>query len=210
MCSSDLPAQPPLSPVQQTVIPPNTSQVTQVTAPPGVNNNGSPAVTTTTNPDGTNTTTYADGSKVNWGAVAGAVAGTMLTTPKPTTPSGYNYTYNPAAPLDIFRQPLATTGLNAGFINPTPFYSTTSPVQAQYYWGAHPYQEGPGFNAQAYNTVPAAPLVPFGLQQAPTPFDVNTFIKNTITPQAQAAAAGTAPQYFAPYAPVTPVSGVNV
>ena len=187
-----------------------TAAPTQTTPPPGVNNNGSPAVTTTTNADGTNTTTYADGSKVNWGAVAGAVAGTMVTTPTTPTTGGYNYTYNPAAPLDTFKQPLATAGLNAGWINPTPMYQTTSPVQAQYYWGAHPYQAGPGFNAELYNTVPAAPVVPWGLQQPPGPFDVNTFIRQNITPQAQAAAAGTAPQYYAPYAPATPIAGVNV
>ena len=67
-------------------------------------------------------------------------------------------------------------GLNPGWIQPTPFYNTTSPVQSQYYWGQHPYQPGPTFNQALYNTVPAAPATPFGLQQMYTPTDLNQYL----------------------------------
>ena len=61
------------------------------------------------------------------------------------------------------------TGLNPGFIAPTPFYNTTSPAQAQYYWGAHPFQAGPTFNAQLYNQSSAAPTTPWGIQNIAQP-----------------------------------------
>jgi hypothetical protein len=67
-------------------------------------------------------------------------------------------------------------GLNPGWIQPTPFYNTTSPVQSQYYWGQRPYQPGPTFNQALYNTVPAAPATPFGLQQMYTPTDLNQYL----------------------------------
>ena len=37
-------------------------------------------------------------------------------------------------------------------------------MQSQYYWGAHPFQAGETFNAQQYNTVPAAPQQAWGQQ----------------------------------------------
>ncbi len=67
-------------------------------------------------------------------------------------------------------------GLNPGWVQPTPFYNTTSPVQSQYYWGQHPYQPGPRFDQALYNNVPAAPAVPFGLQQMYTPTDLNAYL----------------------------------
>jgi hypothetical protein len=67
-------------------------------------------------------------------------------------------------------------GLNPGWIQPTPFYNTTSPVQSQYYWGQRPYQPGPRFDQALYNTVPAAPATPFGLQQMYTPTDLNQYL----------------------------------
>jgi hypothetical protein len=67
-------------------------------------------------------------------------------------------------------------GLNPGFIQPTPYYRTTSPVQSQYYYGQRPYQPGPTFNQALYNTVPNAPAVPFGLQQMYTPTDLNAYL----------------------------------
>jgi len=80
-------------------------------------------------------------------------------TPPPVTPP---YTVTPADPLPDLKIP---SGLNPGWIEPTQFYNTTSPVQSQYYWGGHGYQEGPTFNAQQYNTVPDAPRTPWGLQE---------------------------------------------
>lgn len=80
-------------------------------------------------------------------------------TPAPVTPP---YTVTPSDPLPDLKLP---SGLNPGWIEPTRFYNTTSPVQSQYYWGGHGYQEGPTFNSQQYNTVPDAPTTPWGLQQ---------------------------------------------
>jgi hypothetical protein len=74
---------------------------------------------------------------------------------------------------------LVNPGLNPGLITAQPFYNTTSPVQAQYYWGAHPYVQTEADLANL-NNVPTAPVVPWGLQQAQTPFDVNTFIAQNV------------------------------
>jgi len=60
------------------------------------------------------------------------------------------------------------TGLNPGWIAPTPHYQTTNPAQSQYYWGSHPYQQGPQFDPVLYNNVPAAPATPWGAQSAQT------------------------------------------
>ena len=88
---------------------------------------------------------------------------------------------------------LVYPGLNPGWIAPTPYYQTTSPVQSKYYWGQHPYQPGSTFDAALYNQV-QAPAVPWGVQQARTPFDVNKFINEVIlSPGYQAAAKGVAP-----------------
>ena len=46
---------------------------------------------------------------------------------------------------------LVNPGLNPGWIKPTLFYNTTSPVQSQYDWSKHPYQPGPTFDPLAYN-----------------------------------------------------------
>ena len=67
-------------------------------------------------------------------------------------------------------------GLNPGWVQPSPFYQTYSPIQSQYYWGQHPYQPGPRFDQTLYNTVPEAPQTPFGLQQMYTPTDLNQYL----------------------------------
>jgi hypothetical protein len=113
-------------------------------------------------------------------------------TPPPTTPPTV---ITPGTPLPDLRIP---TGLNPGWIEPPPFYNTTSPVQSQYYWGGHGYQEGPTFNAQQYNTVPNAPQAPWGLQEmAPVarPQDLVDYINS--------------PEYQAQFVsgPVAPVRG---
>jgi len=87
------------------------------------------------------------------------------------------------------------TGLNPGFMAPTPFYQTTSPVQSQYYWGSHDYQAGPTFDAQAYNTVAAAPKTPWGLQEmgdVARPQDIVNYI-NSPEYQAQFVSAPAVP-----------------
>ena len=59
-------------------------------------------------------------------------------------------------------------GLNPGYIAPTPFYNTTDVAQSKFNWGMKGYQEGPTFNAQAYNQAPGA-ATPYGLQQLARP-----------------------------------------
>jgi hypothetical protein len=97
----------------------------------------------------------------------------------PTTPVTPPYTEVPAGgTLPTLHIP---TGLNPGWIAPTPFYQTTSPVQNQYFWGAHSFQEGPTFNAQQWNTVPGAPQHGWGLQEmAPVakPQDIVNYINS--------------------------------
>jgi len=86
-------------------------------------------------------------------------------------------------------------GLNPGWIAPTPFYNTTSPVQSQFYWGAHPFQAGPTFNAQLYNQA-FAPQTPWGVQQAFQP----------LTPEEAVAASRGEYQYQPQGAPAVRVS----
>lgn len=152
-------------------------------------------------------------SKYDWvapaviGAGVGAVgAGVLGGGGGGATPAAYG----PLPPVNFGKLgDLANPGLNPGFIQAHPFYNTTSPVQSQYYWGNHPYAYDQADRAN-YNNVPYAPAVPWGVQQAQAPFDVNQFIRSTINPQSQAAAAGTAPEYYAPYAPATPYAGGKV
>jgi hypothetical protein len=59
-------------------------------------------------------------------------------------------------------------GLNPGWIAPTPFYNTTDVAQSKFNWGMKGYQEGPRFNAQAYNQAPGS-ATPWGLQQLAKP-----------------------------------------
>ena len=58
--------------------------------------------------------------------------------------------------------------MNPGWIDPTQFYNTTDPAQSQFFWGQHGYQEGPTFNAQAYNQAEASNTA-WGLQQLAQP-----------------------------------------
>jgi hypothetical protein len=91
----------------------------------------------------------------------------------PAKPKGYG----PVTPLefgDVGK--IYNPGLNPGFVQPTAFYQTFSPVQSRYYYGAHPYQPGPRFDQTLYNTVPGAPQTPFGLQQMYTPTDLNQYL----------------------------------
>ncbi len=78
---------------------------------------------------------------------------------------GTSTTINPATIAQV--NPM--TGLNPGFIAPTPFYNTTSPVQSQFYWGSHPFQPGPTFNPTLYNQSVGAPNTPWGIQNIAQP-----------------------------------------
>ena len=98
------------------------------------------------------------------------------TPPVPEDPTKFKG-YGPITPL-VFGKvgQVNNPGLNPGFVQPTAFYKTYSPVQSQYYWGQHPYQPGPRFDQTLYNTVPGAPQQPFGLQQMYTPTDLNQYL----------------------------------
>ena len=92
---------------------------------------------------------------------------------EPAAPRGYG----PITPLefgDVGK--IYNPGLNPGFVQPTAFYRTSSPVQSKFYWGQHPYQPGPTFDQTLYNTVPGAPQQPFGLQHMYTPTDLNQYL----------------------------------
>jgi hypothetical protein len=137
--------------------------------------------TMTLNLDGTSSSTIAtDSGVLTPGVLPGGTTTPSGWTPTPITPifpivvPGTKTPKGPTTPvvpstevasgnkLPTLQVP---TGLNPGFMAPTPFYQTTSPVQSQYYWGSHDYQAGPTFDAKAYNTVAAAPKTPWGLQQ---------------------------------------------
>ena len=102
--------------------------------------------------------------------------------PVPTPPVGEDPAtkfkgYGPITPLMFGTAgQVNNPGLNPGFIQPSPYYNTTSPVQSQYYYGQRPYQPGPVFDQALYNQVPNAPAVPFGLQQMYTPTDLNQYL----------------------------------
>ena len=93
-----------------------------------------------------------------------------------------------------------------------PMYQQTSPNQAQYYWGAHPYA-GPDATLANYNynAVPNAPSQPWG---APTSavggtqhLDINQFVNNLLNnPYYNASITGAAPGTpTTPGIPVVPV-----
>ena len=97
----------------------------------------------------------------------------VLTPPKAATRAPYG----PIAPPNWGTTgALVNPGLNPGFVRPPKFYNTTSPVQAQYNWGQHPYQPGPTFDPLAYNNVAGATPQPWGLQQLYTPTDINQYV----------------------------------
>jgi hypothetical protein len=175
--------------------------------------------------DGSTITIEADGSSrateatdLGIGSIGGT-GGTGDSTGGTTTPSGWTPTaITPIFPITVPggktdggtgpvvpSTPVASgntlptlqvpTGLNPGFMAPTPFYQTTSPVQSQYYWGSHDYQAGPTFDAKAYNTVAAAPKTPWGLQEmgdVARPQDIVNYI-NSPEYQAQFVSAPAVP-----------------
>ena len=91
-------------------------------------------------------------------------------------------TRRPLTPLDptVFGSTasLVDPGLNPGMITDVPAqYAATSPVQSQFYWGEHPYQEGRTFDRDLYRQAPAAPAQPFGLQELYDPTDINAYLR---------------------------------
>jgi hypothetical protein len=85
--------------------------------------------------------------------------------------------YGPIAPTTFGQTgALVNPGLNPGFIQPTPFYNTTSPVQAKFNYGQRALQTGATFDPLAYNNVPGASAQPYGLQQLYTPTDIAQYL----------------------------------
>jgi len=85
--------------------------------------------------------------------------------------------YGPIAPVTFGQTgSLVNPGLNPGFIQPTPFYNTTSPVQAKFNYGQRALQTGTTFDPLAYNNVPGASAQPYGLQQLYTPTDIAQYL----------------------------------
>jgi hypothetical protein len=81
-----------------------------------------------------------------------------------TTPA--KKSYGPITPLNWGAGvPLDNSGLNPGYITNVPAQYAPSGVRSQFYWGQHPYQAGTTFDPALYQTVPAAPVSPYGLQQ---------------------------------------------
>jgi len=133
--------------------------------------------TTTTTPGGT-TTTPGTTTPTGWTPTPVTPIFPIVVPPKTVVDPGPGTTT--VTPADFTKLQIPT-GLNPGWMAPTPFYQTTSPVQSQFYWGPHSYQEGPTFNAQQYNTVPTAPKTPWGLQEmAPVarPQDIVDYINS--------------------------------
>jgi hypothetical protein len=168
----------PLSPVEPVVVPPSQPipEVVATTPTPAPVDNLPPVtdLSTTAQPMGPSPYDWVAPAVIGAGvgaAAAGALKGG----------GGGNPAYTPLnKSYPVGQVPtLATGGLNPGFVTAQPFYNTTSPVQAQYYWGAHPYVQTAADLANL-NNIPYAPAVPWGLQQPQAPFDVNTFIAQNV------------------------------
>lgn len=94
--------------------------------------------------------------------------------PTPPTPPEYG----PLGPIEwgtVGRVNLP--GVNPGFFTtPSPYYQTTSPVQARYSWRQRPLQTGSEYNAALYNAPNIGPAVPFGLREMYRPMDINQYL----------------------------------
>jgi len=99
----------------------------------------------------------------------------VITPTTPTTPVTPTTPTTPVNPANIARvNPMS--GLNPGFMNPTPFYNTTSPVQSQFSWGARAFQPGPTFDSKLYNQAPA-PETPWGIQNIAQPLTAQEYTR---------------------------------
>jgi hypothetical protein len=94
----------------------------------------------------------------------------------PVVPPAPRGKFTPEAPGAQWSKELNTGGLNPGWITARPYYNTTSPVQAQYYWGAH--NPSPGVTNEWNTTIAGAPLTPWGIQQGPSPLNIQQLINS--------------------------------
>jgi hypothetical protein len=104
-----------------------------------------------------------DAGAVIGGGIINNAAGNLAPLNPPQRPS--MGVFNPAPPDPSWSRPLQYPGMNPGLMGAgiQPAYQTTSPVQAQYYWGRQPYM---AYNEDLvnYNQVPM-PQQPWGIQQ---------------------------------------------
>ena len=105
------------------------------------------------------------------GPVIPGPSGVVVVPPGGTSgPSGGNGTSGPSGagytPAQLGKEPtINPIGVNPGWMGQAvkPMYQTTSPDQAQYYWGAHPYaDQNANLANYNYNAVPNAPVTPWG------------------------------------------------
>jgi len=129
------------------------------------------------------------GASIGSGVGAGLAGGLVSSDGSTVTP------VNPSlGPMTWSTLPdLPLPGLNPGFIQAQPFYQTTSPVQAQYYWGNHPYMKTAA-DLPNYNNIPNAPAQPWGLQQTYQPINLAQYL-------AALNQTGAAPAVAGPVAP---------
>jgi hypothetical protein len=132
----------------------------------------------------------------------GAIATGLINSPG--TAAGTNYAGS--TPYEWGQAtPLVSPGLNPGYIGMAasqPFYKTTNPTDAQFYWGAHNPVNTPA-DLDKYNNLPNAPATPWGAgptavggqAQVNVPNFVNQYITN---PAYAGVNSGTAPGYMAP------------
>lgn len=131
-----------------------------------------------------------------------------------TTPGAVSPSDTTPTPAPIPLPPLVNPGANPGWMNQAvkPMYEATSPNQAQYYWGAHPYA-GPDatFANYDYNAVPNAPSQPWGAHTSAVggtqQLNINDFVSHLLnSPYYNSSYTGAAPGTpTTPGIPVVPV-----
>lgn len=145
------------------------------------------------------------------GALAPAALQALGIVDTPATATGPNYGDRIVSSLPkLTDKALVKPGLQPGLMPVEPYYQTTRQEQPQYYWGVRPYVQGEA-DLQKMRTqgIPGAPEVPFGYNAtAPSGFDVNEFIRQTINPQQSQAIAGAGGNYqvYSGAQPTTPVA----
>jgi hypothetical protein len=102
--------------------------------------------------------------------LAKLAAGWLLINGIFTPPAPVKREYGPITPMDWgVGVPLDNSGLNPGYITNVPKQYAPQGVRSQYYWGQKPYQAGTTFDPALYQSAPAAPVQPWGLQQMYNP-----------------------------------------
>lgn len=131
------------------------------------------------------------------GALAPDVLRALGVLPEEPVATGPNYgeAYRSNLPK-LTDKDLVMPGIQPGLMPVQPYYQTTRPEQPQYYWGVRPYAESQADLAKMQLQIPGAPEQPFGYDvRVPQGFDVQEFIRQTITPQQTQALAGAGGQY---------------